>query len=89
MLVWYKRLFVIVKGNRIRMFWDPLLFPPSPKKIDSSKPEEFADDIFEFDKNCRKFSRRVENNGGKGEIARFEQFLHFTQCFQKTYPGGM
>ena len=25
----------------------------------------------------------VENNVGKGEIARYEQFLHFPQCFQK------
>ena len=26
----------------------------------------------------------VENNVGKGEIARYEQFLLFSQCFQKT-----
>ena len=25
----------------------------------------------------------VENNVGKGEIARYEQFLLFPQCFQK------
>ena len=29
--------------------------------------------------------RRVENTVGKGEIARYEQFLLFPQCFQKTY----
>ena len=28
-------------------------------------------------------SDRVENIVGKGEIARYEQFLHFPQCFQK------
>ena len=28
-------------------------------------------------------SDRVENNVGKGEIARYEQFLLFPQCFQK------
>ena len=28
---------------------------------------------------------RIENNVGKGEIARFEQFLLIPQCFQKTY----
>ena len=28
-------------------------------------------------------SERVENTVGKGEIARYEQFLLFTQCFQK------
>ena len=39
---------------------------------------------FEFDQNGRKVSIRVENTGGKGEIARYEQFLLFLQCFQKT-----
>ena len=28
-------------------------------------------------------SDRVENILGKGEIARYEQFLLFSQCFQK------
>ena len=28
-------------------------------------------------------SDRVENIMGKGEIACYEQFLHFLQCFQK------
>ena len=28
--------------------------------------------------------RGVENTVGKGEIARYEQFLLFTQWFQKT-----
>ena len=32
---------------------------------------------------CRKFSYRVENTVGKGEIACYEQFLLFPQCFQK------
>ena len=31
-----------------------------------------------------KFSKRVENTVGKGGIARYEQFLLFPQCFQKT-----
>ena len=32
----------------------------------------------------------VENTvGGKGEIARFEQFLLFPQCFQKTCSADM
>ena len=30
-----------------------------------------------------KFSKRVENAVGEGEIARYEQFLLFPQCFQK------
>ena len=45
--------------------------------LDSSKLKEFADDNFEFDENGRKFSKRVENTVGKGEIARYEQFLLF------------
>ena len=46
--------------------------------------KEFADDNFDFDENGRKFSKRLENTVGKGEIARYEQFLLFPQCFQKT-----
>ena len=50
--------------------------------------KEFADDNFKFDKNGRKLSKRVENTVGKGEIARYEQFLLFPQCFQKAcFPG--
>ena len=48
---------------------------------------EFADDNFKFDENSRKFSKPVENAVGKGEIARYEQFLLFPQCFQKTFNG--
>ena len=40
-------------------------------------------DNFKFDENSRKFSKRVENTVGKGEIARYEQFLLFPQCFKK------
>ena len=28
--------------------------------------------------------KKVENTVEKGEIARYEQFLHFPRCFQKT-----
>ena len=34
------------------------------------------------------FSKRVENAVGKGEIARYEQFLLFPQCFQNTRIAG-
>ena len=51
--------------------------------LDPFKLREFADDNFKFDENVRKFSKRVENSVGKGEIARYEQFLLFPQCFQK------
>ena len=62
---------------------------PFPKRqiLHPSKLREFADDNFKFDENGRKFSQRVENTVGKGEIARYEQFLLFPQCFQKTYTA--
>ena len=35
------------------------------------------------------YPKWVENTVGKGEIARYEQFLLFPQCFQKAcLPGG-
>ena len=49
-----------------------------------SKLKQSADDNFEFDVNSRKFSKLVENTVGKGEIACYEQFLLFPQCFQKA-----
>ena len=55
-----------------------------PQILDSSKLKEFADNNSKFDENGREFSKSVENNVGKGEIARYKQFLLFPQCFQKT-----
>ena len=37
----------------------------------------------------KKFSKRVENTLEKGEIARYDEFLPFPQCFKKTYSAGM
>ena len=62
---------------------------PDDKILDSSKLKEFADDDFKFDENGRKLSEQVENTVGKGEIACYEQFLRFPQCFQKAcFPGA-
>ena len=64
---------------------------PFPKRQikDSSKLKDFADDNFKSDENGRKLSKPVENTVGKGEIARYEQFLLFPQCFQKAcFPGA-
>ena len=44
----------------------------------------FADDNSKFDENGRDFSKRVENTLGKGKIARYERFLLFPQCLEKT-----
>ena len=39
---------------------------------------------FQIWRNGRKLSKRVENIVGKGEIAHYEEFLLFPQCFQKA-----
>ena len=67
------------------------LFKPFSKRqiLHSSKLKEFAYDNFNSDENGRKFFKRIENNVGKGEIARNEQFLFFQQSFQKTYTTDM
>ena len=62
---------------------------PDDKIFDGSKLKESADDNSEFDVNSKNFSKLVENTMGKGEIARYEQFLLFPQCFQKArFPGA-
>ena len=51
--------------------------------------KDFADDNFKFDENSRKLFKPVENTVGKEEIAHYEQYLFFPQCFQKAYfPGA-
>ena len=65
---------------------------PFPKQhiLDFTKPKEFPDNNLKFDENGRKFSKRVdlENTLGKREIACYEQFLLFPQCFKKTCTAG-
>ena len=57
--------------------------------LDSFKLKDFADDNLKFDENGRKLFKPVENTMGKGEIARYEQFLLFPKCFQKAcFPGA-
>ena len=55
--------------------------------LDSFKLKEFADDNNRFDENSIKLAKWVQNPEGKGEIAGYEQFLLFPQCFQKTCPA--
>ena len=47
--------------------------------------KEFADNNYEFVENGSKFSKGVENIVGKGEIARYEQFLFFPTVFLKDF----
>ena len=51
--------------------------------LDWSKLKVHADNNFEYDESGGNFSKRLENTVGKGEIARYKQFLLFPQCFQK------
>ena len=46
--------------------------------------KQFADDNFICNENGKKFSKWVENTLGKGEIARYKQFLLFSQYSQKS-----
>ena len=52
--------------------------------VDSPKLKEFTDDNFKFDEKGRKYFKWVENTVEKGEIARYEHFRLFPQCFLKT-----
>ena len=61
---------------------------PKRQILDSSKLIEFADDNLKFNESSRKISKWIENAVGEGEIARYEQFLLFPQCFQKSYAAG-
>ena len=69
------------------MTYSSVLNPFPNDKFSTSKLTEFTDDNFKFDRNGRKFSNRVENAAEKGEIAHYEQFLLFPQCFQKSFTA--
>ena len=70
--------FILLYESMINIF-------PKRQILDSSKLKEFADDNFSrFEENGGKFSERVGNTVGKGEIACYEQFLLFQQWFQRT-----
>ena len=51
--------------------------------LNSSKLKKLAEDNFKCKENGRKFFKQVENTERKGEIAHYEQFFLFPQCFQK------
>ena len=50
--------------------------------------KDFADDNLKFKENGINLFKLEENTVGKGEIARYEQFLLFPQCFQKACFQG-
>ena len=85
-----KRHFGVVKGKyRLKEIMLLINSFPNNNISDWSKLKDFADTTFKFGENGRKFSKRVENTVGKGEIAHHEQFLLFPQCFQRTCTADM
>ena len=68
-----------------------IVYPITRRQIlDSSKLKEFADSNFKFDKKGRMLCKQVENTVGKGEIARYEQFLLLPTVFSKDlFPRGV
>ena len=56
------------------------------KRVENTvrREEEFADYNLKFDEYRGELFKRIENTVGKGEIARYEQFPLFPECFQKT-----
>ena len=72
---------MIISSDLINISSKPF---PKGQILDPWKLKEFADDNFKFEEIGRKFSKWLENTVGKGEIARYQQFLLFPQCFQKT-----
>ena len=68
-------------------FMDPL--PNTRQILDSSKLKEFANNNFKLMKTEKKFFKRVENTVGKGEIARYKQFLLFRVFSKGMFPRGV
>ena len=76
-MLWTNFVSVSISGWNFQRF-------PKRQILESSKLKLSADGKFKFDENGRKFPKKVENTVGNGEIARYEQFLLFPQCFQNT-----
>ena len=55
---------------------------PNGKILDLTKFKAFADDKLILTQKLKFVLGRVENIMGKGEIASYQHFLLFPQCFQ-------
>ena len=94
----YVRLLLRVTQSRRTCLWsksewskvndfNPL---PDDKILDRTKLKQSADDNFKLNENSRKFSKRVENTVGKGEIARYVAISPFPTVFSKgLFPTGV
>ena len=58
-------------------------FRPKRQILESLELKELTDDNFRFDENGGKFSKRVENTMGKGEIATLRAIAPFPTAFLK------
>ena len=56
---------------------------PNDKFLDLSKLKEFAEDNFQFDKNGKKFSKRVENTVKKEKLLVTSNFYCFHSGFKR------
>ena len=84
------RFFVV--GKELTLYQTILTFNPLPddKILDRSKLKQSADDDFKFDESSRKFSERVENTFGQGEIAILRAISPFSTVFSRgMFPGGV
>ena len=65
-------------------YWDFNSLPDN-KFLGWSKLKQTADDILKCIQNENEMPYRVENIVRKGEIACYQQFLLFSQCFPQLY----
>ena len=85
--MFYKGFFLLVVKTRdcmVKSLGIGLLTSSQTTNFRFFKLKEFANNNFKFDEKGRTLSKPVENLVEKQEIACYEQFLHFPQCFQKT-----
>ena len=85
-----RRNLIKVSGTTIlNLRFEPLLTLSQTTNYRKFQTESVRNDNRKFDKNGGQFSVRVENAVGKGEIARYEQFLLIPQYFQKTRTADL
>ena len=67
---------------------DPPFNPLTDDNFRLFQTERVCRQQFQFDENGRKLAKRVENTAGKGEIARYEQFLLSHSVFKSLVSQG-
>ena len=83
---WLKSIYImklIITGYQRIIIYQICLTHYQTTNFRFSQTERICRRYVIFDENGRKLSKRVENAVGKREIARYEQFLLFPQCFFK------